>query len=133
MMRAEISQERASAEDYLEAFKIILPAALEIERTEGMGLAEAMPESLRGSWLVLTRLMGMATLGNYFSITKTWRFGLAPEGGRPGESGDEIWALLHCPKPILLRPVDGHYEVVGPCHIDDERLFEDLGGLEDER
>jgi hypothetical protein len=38
MMRAEIPQERASAEDYLEAFKIILPATLEIKRTEGMVL-----------------------------------------------------------------------------------------------
>jgi hypothetical protein len=131
MMRAELPQDLPGAGDYLEVFKIILPAGLEIKRTEGMSLAEAMPESLRGFWLVLTQLIGMATLGNYFSITKTGTFGLAPEGGRPG---DEIWALLHFPKPILLRPVDGHYEVVGPCHIDDEHLFEDLlGGLEDER
>ena len=58
-------------------------------------------------------------------------FGLVPLSAQPG---DEVWALLHCPKPILIRPVDGHYRVLGPCHIDDQHVFEDLmGGLADEQ
>jgi hypothetical protein len=31
---------------------------------------------------------------------------------------DEIWILFDCPVPVVLRPVDDHFTVVGVAHVD---------------
>jgi hypothetical protein len=130
MLRAETASEREDAEGYVEAFRSILPAAIKIYRSAQMDITEAIPKNILGLWLVLVDLLTVSALGNYFSFTKTGQFVLAPPEALPE---DEIWATLQCPTPILLRPFSGYFEVIGPCHIDDEHIFQDLlDGLGDE-
>ncbi len=40
--------------------------------------------------------------------------GLAPQ---PAEVGDEVWVLLGCDVPMILRKCDGHYILVGECFV----------------
>jgi Heterokaryon incompatibility protein (HET) len=78
------------------------------------------------SWLI-------NTMGRFLFVTDSGRLGQAPPEALPN---DEIWAILHCPVPMVLRPVDGHFEVIGPCFLDDEdaNIEDDLkNGLVDEK
>jgi hypothetical protein len=47
-MRAETIVEKEDAKSYLKAFKIILLAAIEIDRTKGMSVVETMPKNIFG-------------------------------------------------------------------------------------
>ncbi|KAI4257074.1 MAG: hypothetical protein LQ352_001788 [Teloschistes flavicans] len=50
-----------------------------------------------------------------FLTTREGYIGLAPEAARPG---DEVWIVLGCQSPLLLRATrEGEYEVVGECYL----------------
>lgn len=46
--------------------------------------------------------------------------------------GDEIWILFGCPKPMILRPVDGNYQAIGPLHMEGIMNGEVIGWLENQ-
>ena len=50
---------------------------------------------------------------SFFTTTEGY-IGLAPKGTRPD---DQVVVLLGCPKPMLLRPNGGRYQVVGECYV----------------
>jgi len=54
-------------------------------------------------------------IGCLLTTSKKNLIGLAP---KPTEIGDEIWILFGCSEPIVLRPVDNKYLVVGPAYVD---------------
>lgn len=59
-------------------------------------------------WLILTRLRGRVIY-----LSQRGVIGLAPAATRPG---DEVWSILGCQWPLILRKVDDHYIVIGPAY-----------------
>jgi hypothetical protein len=43
--------------------------------------------------------------------------GDSPISGPPSaQQGDEVWVVIGCQSPLLLRPTSGGYQLVGPCY-----------------
>jgi hypothetical protein len=55
-----------------------------------------------------------ATTGRKFLRTERGFMGLAPQ---PAEVGDEVWILLGCDVPMILRKCDDYYILVGECFV----------------
>ncbi|KAM5352739.1 hypothetical protein ACJ41O_005461 [Fusarium nematophilum] len=69
-----------------------------------------------------------ATWGRRLFISGEGLMGLAPEGAA---AGDELWFLPGCEVPVLLRPREGRFVVVGEAHVNDY-LFAGAGPVVDE-
>jgi hypothetical protein len=55
-----------------------------------------------------------ATVNRKFLRTERGFMGLAPQ---PAEVGDEVWILLGCDVPMILRKCDDYYTLVGECFV----------------
>lgn len=71
-----------------------------------------------------------AIFGRVFSTTESDHMGLAPKSAR---KGDQVYVLLGCQSPMLLRPGEpGRWSVVGECYthgfMDGEALLGSLPG-----
>lgn len=56
------------------------------------------------------------------SHLRSWRFfttvsGYAGLGPNPCQPGDQVVIILGCATPLVLRPVNSHYELVGECYV----------------
>lgn len=65
------------------------------------------------------------TLGKRFLLTPNGTMGQAPKASK---LGDEIWILFRCPTPMLLRPENDHYIVVGSVYLDGHMQGEMMRG-----
>jgi hypothetical protein len=84
------------------------------------------------NWMKERQWWFPTTIGKCLYVTNSGRFGLALPRAL---SGDEIWAVLHCPVLMVLRRVDDHFQVVGACILDDPHCSIEkdlLNGLADE-
>ncbi len=77
---------------------------------------EKLPEIIHDHERAALRAMLRCMDGKMIILTKDsdW-VGLAPSCAV--EEGDEIWVLLGCPLPLILRPVEGAYWHVSPVAI----------------
>lgn len=71
------------------------------------------------SWPLTTAIdlkasIGLATTDRKFLRTKRGFMGLARQ---PAEVGDEVWVLLGCDVPMILRKCDDYYILVGECFV----------------
>ena len=131
MIRADNPAGRIGIREYLPQFKTLLEDVLE-RQWRVLSALGAVSEIARFLWCSFVEICWMKTHWRYLCITNSRTMGLVPDN--IAQCGDQIWALLHCSTPILLRPIDDHYEVIGPCYIDDEHIHEDLmGGLADDQ
>jgi hypothetical protein len=58
--------------------------------------------------------IGGATISRKFLRTERGFMGLAPQ---LAEVGDEVWILLGCDVPMILRKCDDYYTLVGECFV----------------
>jgi Heterokaryon incompatibility protein (HET) len=72
------------------------------------------PPGLQKIALEMKTSIKVATTGRKFLRTKRGFMGLAPQ---PAEVGDEVWILLGCEVPMLLRKCDDYYILVGECFV----------------
>jgi hypothetical protein len=74
---------------------------------------EDMEQGKNCSVQFMSEHMAVCKEKNFF-ITRDGYMGLGPLGTEPG---DRICVLLGCDVPLLIRPEDNHYVVVGACYV----------------
>lgn len=73
------------------------------------------PAPSHSLWTALEHSAGQACYERFVFTTREGRLGLGPSTAEPG---DKIVVLLGCDVPVLLRPLDEGYRLVGECYVD---------------
>jgi len=101
--------ERDEQEDYMD----------DIERDELEELHDTMSKNL-------SRQIELEAARFAPFVSQTGSIGLAPLNTQPG---DEVWLIPTCRSPIILRPCDGNYLVLGKAWLDNEMYWGHFGGV----
>jgi len=90
---------------------------------------EPIPAGSHPLWTALEHSNGQACLDRFVYTTANGRLGLGPAILKPG---DKIVILLGCRVPVLLRPQEGRYRLVGESYVDGIMYGEAIVELQNE-